>query len=111
MMAKRVGNTDDANLNKRRKTPVVETAVSSSDSSVKQTVKKRDEKKGFERHLAPEKISDFAIKSKKKMLLIKWKDTDEEEWVPASDAKVKCPDLVIEFYEAKIDWTKFDQEK
>lgn len=71
---------------------------------------KHKQKKGFDRLLGPEKIIDLAMKSNKKMLLIKWKNVDDAEWVPSSEAKVNCPNMVLEFYEANIDWSADDIE-
>lgn len=38
------------------------------------------------------------------MFSFKYKDSEEEELVPAKEANVRFPQLVIEFYEGKIFW-------
>jgi len=54
---------------------------------------------GFERGLEPEKVLGHTFKSGNLMYRIQWKGTDQVELVPAKEARTKCPEMVIAFYE------------
>lgn len=61
-------------------------------------------KKGFDRNLEPERVCGATEIKGQLMYLIKWKGVNSADLVPSKQANIKCPQIVIKFYETKLNF-------
>lgn len=83
---------------------IISPANEDSDKSKRKNITEDNRPRGFERGLEPEKIVGATDASGELMFLMMWKNCKEADLVPANQVNVRCPEIVINYYENKKPW-------
>ena len=73
-------------------------------AKLQKTNEVKEKSRGFGRGLSAEKIIGIRKETDKLFFLIKWKGSEDTDFVDSREAKMKIPQTVIEFYEEKLNW-------
>lgn len=90
--------------NDSRLTRTPQTARAEENGNSKRTSQPVDKSNGFDRDMTPDRVLGASDVTGELVFLIKFKDQDGAEMIPARIANVKCPQLVIQFYEERLMW-------
>ncbi|XP_023014543.2 chromobox protein homolog 1 [Leptinotarsa decemlineata] len=74
------------------------------DKSKRKNITEDNRARGFDRGLEPDKIVGATDASGELMFLMMWKNCKEADLVPANQMNVRCPEIVINYYENKKQW-------
>lgn len=82
------------------------------DSSVLQpNAELSDTKSPLASYQEPECIIGSTDRRGELMFLVKWKDSEDVALLPAREVSIRCPQVVIDFYEQKLTWHCSEDEQ
>lgn len=104
-------SSEDENPQKKPKTakPATKNNIGSKNKENKVKDESEDEeieegKTGFDMGYVPEKIIGATDQDGQLLFLVQWKGKNKAQLVASKIARKHCPDLVIDFYEARLTW-------